>query len=121
MPRFNIKEDGVVVNTINADLEFVQSMDQEFEEVVEEEVIEEVFFTKLEFLELFTDEELEDFLDIDNLPPPAQRPMRVVIKKFDAVTRVSMTDPVTIKLIAGLVTLGIVTQARADEILAATK
>ncbi len=77
----------------------------------------ETTMSKADFLELFTDAELEAFLDIDTLPTPAQRPMRVAIKKFDAAQEIDVTDARTITLVASLVALTVLTQERADVIL----
>jgi len=75
--------------------------------------------SKNDFLDLFTDAELEAFLDIDSLPAPAKKPMRVVLKRFEAADTIDLASQRTIDLVNGLVALGVLTGNRAAEILGA--
>lgn len=77
-----------------------------------------VGLSKNDFLDRFTDTELEGFLDIDSLPTPAKKSMRVVLKRFDAADAIDLESPRTTALVNGLVALGVLTANRATEILA---
>lgn len=77
----------------------------------------EAGMSKNDFLDRFTDSELEALLDIDSLPTPAKNPMRVVLKRFEAADTIDLASQRTIDLVNGLVSLGVLTGNRAAEIL----
>ena len=73
--------------------------------------------SRADFVDLFTQAEFEDLLDIENLPPAAQKPIRALIKKLELVDTVNIEDARIQQLITGMVQINILTQARADVIL----
>ncbi len=123
--RFEILEDGVVVNTILANEEFMLEHFQPNSYRAVEEVIIEVptpvelpkKITRLAFLNRFTDAEAVaiDLASIGATPEAAS--IRLYLKKVDAATFIDLDDASTRSGVQALETIGLLGTGRALEIL----
>lgn len=113
--RYEILDDnGNVINTIIADLQFVEvNYPGQFREVPElpQRIVQ---LTKLEFLNRFTDEELANILETAK----TNSLIAVWIKKLELAGDIRLDDQRTIDGVGGLEQLGILAAGRAAQILA---
>ena len=113
--RYEILDDeGNVINTIVADLSFVEQIYPEHYREVEEPPIRQTYFSKLEFLNRFTDEELAGILDAAKI----NSLIAVWVKKLDLAENVNLIDERIINGVNKLEEFGLLSIGRAAEILA---
>lgn len=121
MKRYDIKENGVVVNTIIADLAFMQAnYAGRFEEAAVQDVVvarpdyavsKRVLYNRLDALVAG----LFDTLESDSVDPAKPLPFRMALKKmlrnFDLTTYVQLDSADTQTFLSGLVSLGYISAA----------
>lgn len=113
--RYEILDnEGNVINTIISSLEFVEEIYPGKYREVEEEPIRQTYFSKLEFLNRFTDEELAGILDASKI----NSLIAVWVKKLDLAENVNISDERIINGINKLEEFGLLSTGRAAEILA---
>lgn len=114
--KFEILDDeGNVINTIIASLEFVEANYPNHYRQVEQTAVQQPkrHLTKLEFLDRFTDVELAGILDAAKVSTL----IAVWVKKLDVATEIHLYDERTIYGVNALETAGLLGQGRAAEIL----
>lgn len=112
--RYEILDDeGNVINTIVADLNFVEEQYPGHYREVEEPPVRQVYFSKLEFLNKFSDEELAGVLDAAKI----NSLIAVWVKKLDLAENINITDERLINGVNALEQLGLLNNGRAAEIL----